>query len=139
MSCVTKFHLSVNTKNKYFLFFQIHSFISGDSDNSDKRSQSQMQQSIQTGDKRKRLVTKGCQCLAIAFCHQTVFSVDGWKAACLKALRLLSLLSLSPRGNGGQRSQGGVKSLKPYSLRTGRLTKFFHAEVLEGGVLPSCG
>lgn len=51
--------LSVNTFLKLFLFFQIPTFPSGDSDRSDKRVQSQKRQGFQTGEKRKLAVTKG--------------------------------------------------------------------------------
>ena len=59
MSFVTKSHLSVDTNLKFFLLFHKVTFSLGDSDRSDKRSQSQKQQGSQTCDKRKPHVTKG--------------------------------------------------------------------------------
>ncbi len=59
MTSVTKVHLSVDTKNNLFLFFQILGLPSGDSDRSDKRLQSQERQGLRPCDKRKRRVTKG--------------------------------------------------------------------------------
>ena len=100
--------LSVNTFLKLFLFFQIFTFPSGDSDKSDKRVQSQKRQGFQTGDKRKLAVTKGggvgngqafvttgfselLSCIALVarlsdfchfcHCHRRESRVLGWGAA----------------------------------------------------------
>ena len=59
MTSVTKVHLSVDTIFKFFLFFQIHMFPSGDGDKSDKSVERQKRQGLQTGDRRKHAVTKG--------------------------------------------------------------------------------
>ena len=59
MTFVTKIHLSVDTIFKFFLFFHIPTLLCGDGDKSDKRAESQKLQGLQTGDKRKLVVTKG--------------------------------------------------------------------------------
>ncbi len=100
MTSVTKFHLSVDTSFNLFSFLSDrYVSIPNDSDKSDKRYHGLLQQGLQASDKSKTAMTKGVACfyeefgwglLSLLFVH-----VDGWRTSCLKALRLLSLLSLS--------------------------------------------
>ena len=118
MSSVTKSHLSVDTNLSLFSFlsntYHIYVFLPGDSDKSDKRVQRLKQQGLQRGDKRKQPVTKGSETtvsiLMMGFCHRVFLHVDGLRGPCLKALRLLSLLSLSPEGKGQKDGWWAVKN-----------------------------
>lgn len=100
MTSVTKIPLSVDTTFNSFSFLSDrYGYLPNDSDKSDKRSSDLLQQGFQGSDKSKTAMTKGTASLDLVFdggfCHCVFGHVVGLKPACLKALRLLSLLSLS--------------------------------------------
>ena len=99
MTSVTKVHLSVDTKIRLFLFFQIVTFSLGDSDRSDKRSQSQTQEGLWASDKRKPRVTKGSACrLRGLLSHRCFVSCSSVRPLC-QGLWAFVTFVMSPEGN----------------------------------------
>lgn len=161
MTSVTKFYLSVDINFSLFSFLSDrYVFIPNDSDKSDKRSHGLLQQGLQCSDKSKTAMTKGVASRGVefdwGFCHCVFWYIDGLKRPYLKALRLLSLLSLSlgekegyapsqyVTGNLHTRKDGvshlvefgvvgGGQISRSFPLGTGRLVKFLRAGVSGGG------
>ena len=127
MSSVTKSHLSVDTTFSLFSFLSDRcAFLPCDSDKSDKRSCGLEPQCFQSSDKGKYAVTKEC-----------------WPVSKkLLSLGLLSCYRLETRMNKGSQAfvtsvtvtgwarRGRVKSQSDRSASTGRIDRFFHAQVL---------